>query len=110
MTDVVDQKTYPRIMSSILGKDTKPELPGKPDIVFPRHNEALFVNGCFWHRLPDCRYASTPSSNGKFWNDKFEQNVARDQRSKALLEEAGLRVAVIWECETGSDCLDHADP
>ncbi len=113
-------------MSNIRGKDTKPEievrkalhkrgfryrlhvkdLPGRPDIVFPRYNVALFVNGCFWHRHPGCRHASTPSSNEKFWNDKFERNVARDRRNKAMLETAGFRVAVIWECETRGDRLD----
>lgn len=25
-------------------------LPGKPDIVLPKYNTVIFVNGCFWHR------------------------------------------------------------
>ena len=25
------------------------DLPGKPDIVLPRHHTVIFVHGCFWH-------------------------------------------------------------
>lgn len=33
-----------------------PDLPGKPDLVFPKRNKAIFVHGCFWHghSLPCC--------------------------------------------------------
>src|ERR1700730_7331895 len=36
-------------------------LPGKPDLSFPSRRIALFVNGCFWHRHPNCKRASTRS-------------------------------------------------
>lgn len=108
-----------RNMSAVKSKDTKPEilvrkclhaagfrfrlhvkeLPGKPDIVLPKYKIAIFVNGCFWHRHPGCKYASTPSTNSDFWNAKFEENTARDKRNYAQLEELGWKVVILWECE-----------
>jgi len=76
------------------------DLPGSPDLVFPRHTVAVFVHGCFWHRHPGCRYASTPKNNSEFWNDKFRRNVERDARKESELRDLGWRVLVIWECET----------
>ena len=106
-------------MRSIRAKDTKPEvalrralhgkglrfrlhgakLPGKPDIVLPKHKAVIFVHGCFWHRHEGCKVASTPKSNTDFWIDKFDKNVARDAKNITLLVEQGWRVLVIWECE-----------
>lgn len=76
------------------------ELPGRPDLIFPRHRVALFVHGCFWHRHAGCPKASTPKSRRRFWLQKFERNVARDAENVAMLRKLGWRVATIWECET----------
>lgn len=115
------------LMSRVRGKHTSPELavrrmahslglrfrlhrkdlPGRPDLVFPKHQTVVFVHGCFWHRHPRCKNASTPKSNVEFWRDKFERNVARDAKNRADLEAAGWRVETIWECEIKSgDALD----
>ena len=113
------------MMSGIRGRDTKPEkqvrsflhraglrfrlhasLPGKPDLVFPRHGAVAFVHGCFWHRHPGCRYATTPSSNVDFWQAKFDANVARDKRVTRQLRKEGWRVLVVWECQLSSSALD----
>ena len=105
-------------MSRIRGKDTKPEvrvrsalhrmgyrfrlhsrnLPGKPDIVLPKHATVVFVHGCFWHRHEDCRYTTTPSTRPEFWQAKFEANVRRDAAIQKDLIKAGWRVATVWEC------------
>ena len=107
-------------MAGIKGRDTKPELvvrriahrlglrfrlhrkdlPGRPDLVFPKHRLAVLVHGCFWHRHEGCRYAYTPKSRIEFWTTKFTQNVARDRRDVAALQDLGWRVLVIWECLT----------
>ncbi|RYG87552.1 MAG: DNA mismatch endonuclease Vsr [Alphaproteobacteria bacterium] len=79
------------------------ELPGKPDLIFPRYRVALFVHGCFWHRHPGCTKASTPKSRTPFWETKFQRNVERDKENEAQLTALGWRVLVIWECETKSD-------
>ena len=75
------------------------DLPGSPDIVLPRHQTAVFVHGCFWHRHPGCRYTTTPKTRADFWARKFEQNVDRDHRKEQQLREMGWSVVVVWECE-----------
>lgn len=125
MVDVVDRATRSRMMSSIRGRDTQPEifvrkhlhaqglryrlarkdLPGKPDLVFPRYRAVVFVHGCFWHRHPECKYAATPSSNRDFWREKFATNVERDRRAEQKLRENGWRVFVVWECAISGDTL-----
>lgn len=106
-------------MSRIKGRNTKPELavrsllhrmgyrfrlhkanlPGKPDIVLSRYKTVIFVNGCFWHRHKDCRFAYTPKSRTEFWLKKLESNVIRDIQVKSDLELLGWRVITLWECE-----------
>jgi len=78
------------------------ELPGKPDIVLPRHKTVVLVHGCFWHRHHDCKIATNPKSNSDFWRKKFDRNVARDAHCREQLEARGWRVIVVWECELGS--------
>lgn len=76
------------------------DLPGTPDIVFPRRQKAIFVHGCFWHRHHQCSAASTPKTRTDYWFAKFEDNVARDLRKTSELESAGWNVYVVWGCET----------
>lgn len=76
------------------------DLPGTPDLVFPKRRVAIFVHGCFWHRHPGCKKATTPKSRIDFWNGKFDRNVERDRENLAQLAERGWRTEVIWECET----------
>ncbi|WP_090734422.1 very short patch repair endonuclease [Azotobacter beijerinckii] len=78
-------------------------LPGSPDIVLPKHRTVIFVHGCFWHRHPGCRYASTPKTRQDYWLPKFAANVERDARKSSQLKELGWRVLVVWECETRND-------
>lgn len=76
------------------------DLPGTPDLVLPRLKKAFFVHGCFWHRHPGCRMASSPKTREEFWQKKFRENVERDKRKAAELSGAGWDVAIVWECET----------
>lgn len=76
------------------------DLPGKPDIVFPSQKKAIFVHGCFWHRHRGCKYATDPKTRKRYWHEKFEANVARDDRTVRRLRAAGWRVMVVWQCET----------
>lgn len=75
-------------------------LPGSPDVVLPKRRTVVFVHGCYWHRHPGCRYASTPKTRQDFWLPKFASNVERDNRKAEQLRELGWRVVVVWECET----------
>ncbi len=119
MTDKLSRRQRSKLMSKVRGRDTKPEwilrcalhrmgfryrlggkgLPGKPDLVFPKYRSVIFVHGCYWHRHPECRDASTPKTNRDFWVRKFAQNEKRDRDSIRDLGERGWRVLVVWECE-----------
>lgn len=41
------------------------KLPGCPDIVLPKYNTVVFVNGCFWHHH-DCGRFVWTSSNEEY--------------------------------------------
>jgi DNA mismatch endonuclease, patch repair protein len=74
-----------------------PDLPGKPDIVFPRYNAVILVHGCFWHGH-DCSLFKWPKSRPDFWRDKIRGNKARDASTEDALKAQGWRVIKIWEC------------
>ncbi len=76
----------------------KRDLPGTPDLVFPRLRVAIFVHGCFWHRHENCSKASMPGTRVFFWKAKFQRNVARDAAARHALKRQGWRVLTIWEC------------
>lgn len=76
------------------------DLPGKPDIVLPKHKIAIFVHGCFWHRHTGCKNATMPKTNTDFWEKKLSKNVARDRTKLLDLERLGWHVITVWECET----------
>ena len=76
------------------------DLPGRPDLIFPRYRLVLFVHGCYWHRHSGCRRATSPKTNTLFWEAKFAANIARDRAAIDQLAQAGWRTLVIWECET----------
>lgn len=118
--DIVDTKRRSYMMSRIRARDTTPELvvrriahslglrfrlhrkdlPGRPDLVFPKYRLVVFVHGCFWHRHQNCKLAYVPKSRVTFWTEKFAENVARDSRQQVALKALGWRVLIIWECET----------
>ncbi len=116
--DIKSAKARSENMRQILSKNTSPEVflrkalfarglryrlhtgkvPGKPDIFFPKPQVAIFVNGCFWHRHSGCKYAYMPKSNIDFWNNKFSNNINRDNKVRQSISKAGFRQLVVWEC------------
>lgn len=67
--------------------------------MLPKYRTVIFVNGCFWHRHVGCKLATTPGTRAEFWLEKFEKNVANDQKHREQLEAEGWQVIVLWECE-----------
>lgn len=106
------------MMGGIRGRNTRPELlirsglhrmgyrfrlhdralPGCPDLVFPGRCAVIEVRGCFWHGH-DCHLFRWPATREQFWHHKIAANIARDQRNRLLLLEAGWRVGEVWECQ-----------
>lgn len=106
-------------MSQIKGKNTKPEilvrkflhskgfrfrihdkkLPGKPDIVLPKHKTVIFVQGCFWHGHKGCKYFVVPKTKTKWWLDKINSNIVRDKKNISSLRRSGWKVITIWGCK-----------
>lgn len=124
--DAMTSEATRHVMQANKSKNTSPELkvraalraagltgyrlhwkkaPGRPDVCFPGRKVAIFVNGCFWHRCPRCEL-SLPKSHARFWEEKFERNVARDARDNALLVTGGWTVVVVWECQLRRDLLE----
>lgn len=119
MADLFDEQTRSRIMASIKGKDTKPEVLvrkflfskglrfrknpknffGKPDIVLRKYNTIVFINGCFWHAHDNCNRFSMPKTRVGFWEEKFKKNKSRDKRNIDFHRSSGWNVIVVWECE-----------
>lgn len=117
MGDVVTPDVRSRMMSGIRGKNTGPELivrrqlhelgfryrlhvrelPGKPDLVFPRYGAVVFVHGCFWHGH-DCQLFKWPTTRTSFWKAKIEGNRSTDLRNAVALRSSGWRVGIVWEC------------
>lgn len=117
--DIVTPDKRSQMMAGIKGKHTKPELavrrlvhkmgfrfrlhrrdlPGTPDLVFPRMQKVIFVHGCFWHRHSGCKLAYTPKSNTVFWQTKLEGNVLRDIAAQEALAAMGWDALIVWECE-----------
>lgn len=123
MTRVDAQRS--RIMRAVKHKDTAPEmvvrrlahslgyryrlhrpdLPGKPDLVFGPKRKLIFVNGCFWHGHTCKRGCRVPKHNAGYWIQKIQRNRERDISSLAELQARGWDILVVWECETKQETL-----
>ena len=117
--DVHSKESRSFNMSRIKSRDTKPELvvrsichslglrfrlhrkdlPGKPDLVFPKYRTVILVHGCYWHSH-NCKYGNvTPKTNADFWKDKRNTTIERDKSNVAALMNLKWRVLIYWECE-----------
>ena len=129
MADVLTPEQRRLNMSRVRGKDTLPEmqvrrglharglryrlqdrqLPGRPDLVFPKHKAVIFVHGCFWH-AHGCSLFRLPRTREEFWREKLAKNRTRDEQALADLNASGWRVLVIWECALrGAGRLDREE-
>lgn len=119
MADVHSKERRSFNMSQVKGKDTKPELlvrkflftnglryrlydkklPGKPDIVLPKYNTVVLIQGCFWHGHEGCKYATLPKTRIEFWSNKIEANIKRDKENIECLKKLGWNVLIVYGCE-----------
>lgn len=99
--DTVPEMTVRRMVHA-MGKRYRlhrTDLPGKPDLTFPRLKKIIFVHGCFWHGHDCKRGARLPKENADYWANKINRNKERDANAQAALVSMGWDVLVIWECQ-----------
>lgn len=128
MADIVPHQKRSEMMSGIKSKNTIPEyfirkalhsrgyryrihvanLPGKPDLVFPKYRAVLFVHGCFWHGH-DCHLFKWPKSRVEFWKTKIIRNKKNDEKNTMALQNDDWRVLTIWECAIKGKTKKTAD-
>lgn len=116
-------------MARVRYRDTKPELAfrraiwarglryrvcdsrlvGKPDLVFPLHRLAVFIDGDFWHghqwrlrRLASIDTQFARAENQSYWRAKIRRNVERDFVVTAANLESGWSVLRLWESDITS--------
>ena len=117
--DVFSPQKRSEVMRRVKSANTKPEitlrkalfahglryrlnrkdLPGKPDLTFPKFGAVIFMHGCFWHGHDCKRGARQPKTNAEYWRKKIAGNKARDAKTEQALKQAGWRVRIVWECE-----------
>lgn len=118
MVDIVSPDKRSEMMASIGATNTKPEMivrkllhksgfrfrlhrkgmPGSPDIVLPKWNTVIFVNGCFWHGHEECLLFRLPKTRQDFWAEKIRLNQKRDRETLDAYQNSNWRVVEIWEC------------
>jgi len=119
MADIFTPEKRRQIMRAVGSRDTKPEillrkalfkmgyrfrlyrtdLPGSPDLVFPKYKAIIFVNGCFWHGHNCKRGNRIPATNSDYWRRKIERNRQNDRKALASLQQIGWRCLTVWECD-----------
>lgn len=122
MVDNLKPEDRKKTMRAVKGKGTKPErrlfsmlagmrmkgwrknaddIIGKPDVVFPLEQVAIFVDGCFWHGCPHCQ-RKLPQTNREYWERKINRNIELAEQNNQKLGKDGWIVIRIWEHEIRS--------
>jgi len=88
-----------------------PGLPGRPDMVFPKHRLVIFCDGDFWHGrdLEHRLEKLTRGHNAAYWTAKVQRNVERDRQNTSALSAAGWKVLRFWETEVLRETTKVAD-
>jgi len=129
MVDVFSQKKRSEIMKKIGPKNSAPEryirslvhrmgyrfrlhrkdLPGKPDMVFPKYRKVIFVHGCFWHGHKGCKKSKLPETNTTFWKEKISKNIKRDYSNYNDLKSLGWDYLVLWQCQIKKKKIEYLE-
>src|SRR5690349_21757646 len=115
MVDNLSRKKRSKVMASIRGKNTRPELSirkilwkkgkryrihdrtvfGTPDISNKSKKVAIFIDGCFWHGCQKCYKA--PRTNAQYWENKIDNNKKRRGIVTKYLRSDKWIVMEFWE-------------
>ena len=113
MADIFTPEKRSWIMSRIRGSNTKidlkmkqllsehkykfemyPKMFSNPDFVVRRKKIIIFCDGDFWHGY---NYHEKKKPAKKYWRDKIEGNMRRDQKYSRKLRREGWSVLRFWE-------------
>lgn len=123
IVDKISKEMRSKIMARIHSKNTKIEvslrkalwqkgmrgyrldynIPGKPDVAFPRNRVAIFIDGDFWHGYSWFVLKKVPPRG--YWRNKIRGNVRRDKKVSKALAKMGWKVIRIWEHELNDSML-----
>lgn len=115
MVDNLTKEKRSKVMASIKGRNTKPEIIvrkllwsnghryrihnkkvfGIPDISNKNKKIAIFIDGCFWHGCSSCY--KEPRTNVAYWRTKIMNNKKRRQEIIKKLRKDGWRILEFWE-------------
>lgn len=119
MVDNLKPEDRTKTMRAVKGKGTRPErslfsmlagmrlkgwqknvndIVGRPDVVFPVEQVAIFLDGCFWHGCFQCQ-RKLPETNREYWKRKISRNIELARENNQKLAEDGWLVLRIWEHE-----------
>ena len=96
-----------RLLASTLRKNSLrflrnySKVKGKPDIVFPSYQVAVFCDSEFWHGKNWKAKKKEIKSNKAFWYKKITDNIKRDREVNRYLKRQGWSVIRFW----GKDIL-----
>ena len=113
--DTVSKEKRSEMMSRVKSRDSKIEVSfrkelwkhgfryrknsqryfGKPDIVLPKYETAIFIDSCFWHGCEE--HFRLPTTRAMFWKEKMERNKKRDQEVSRYYKAIGWQIIRLWE-------------
>ena len=82
------------------------DLPGTPDMVFPKYKKVIFINGCFWHGHKECDKSKLPKTNKAFWSTKIRKNIQNDISNQERLNDLGWDFLTLWQCEIKNNNIE----
>lgn len=120
-----DKKVVTKTMKRVKSKDTSIEialrkalwekgyryrkndarLPGKPDIVLPKYNIAIFCDSEFFHGKDweQLKIQLQRGSHADYWIKKIERNRMRDRENEKKLMYLGWNVVRFWGKDIARD-------
>lgn len=79
------------------------DILGCPDISIKKYKIAIFIDGEFWHGFNWREKKKKIKSNRKYWIEKIEGNMQRDEKTDKNLKKQGWCVIRLWEHEIKKD-------
>lgn len=115
MVDNLTKEMRSKVMASIKGRNTRPEIvvrkllwakgiryrihdkkvTGTPDISNKSKKIAIFIDGCFWHGCNNCY--KEPRTNVAYWHTKIINNKKRRKEIIKKLSKDNWKILEFWE-------------